>query len=429
MPGAHRLALLTPLRHRDFALMWAGLLMTNSGTFMQQFVLGWLVVQIAIAEGHPGRGSLYLGIVAGARAVPGIVFGVVAGAVADRSDRRRLILRNQFWNLLVISALAGLSAAGRLTLPAIIVGTIALAVTSSFDAAVRSSVITRLIPREILPSGIGIHLIGSNLAMVFGPLVGGVLIGVIGVSGLLVLNALLCIPIFGALLAMRTEMSAARTAAVRTPLAGSIREGFAYVWGDPVFRPLFVLLLLVALLGRPYQQLLPAFAHEKLHAGALQLSWLLAAAGIGSLLGSLLTSIVGSGRRLGTAVVAAAGAFGLLGLLFALQTQILPALVLMTAVGVGHFLHAGLHVTTYQARSPNHLIGRVIGASQMIPISVMPLGALILGTLGSTIGIGLALQIGCFALVLVAGVVLAVSPALRTHERAVAGAADVRSPA
>lgn len=423
-----QLALLAPLRHRDFALLWVGLLITNSGTFMQQFALGWLVVQLAIAEGHAERGSLYLGIVAGARVVPGIIFGIVAGAVADRSNRRRLIVRNQVWNVLVIGALAALSAVGRLTLPAIVVGTIALAVTSSFDSAVRSSVITRLIPRQILSSGIAIQLMGGNSAMILGPLIGGLLIGWVGLTGLLAVNVLLGVPILAALLAMRTQLSDAKAPAERTPLLSSLREGFEYVWGDPVFRPLFALLLLVALLGRPYQQMLPAFAHEQLHAGALELSWLFAAAGVGALVGSLLTSFVGSGRRLGTAVVLAAGGFGLVASLFAWQTHILPALVLMTAVGARQYLHAGLHVTTYQARTPNHLIGRVIGASPMIPISIMPLGALIVGTLGSAIGIGTALELGGVALIVAAGLVLAAAASLREHGPLTRVVAESKSP-
>lgn len=415
-----RFPLLVPLRHRDFALMWIGLLLTSAGTWMQQFALGWLVVQIAVAEGHGERGALYLGLVAAARAIPGIVFGVVAGAVADRTDRRRLILRNQAWNIAVIAVLAALSAAGWLALPAIVAGTFALAVTTSFDAAVRSSVITRLIPRDILPSGIGLHLMGSNTAQIVGPLVGGLLILPIGVTGILAVNVLLGFPIIGALLAMRTPLTDPSVRATRPSMASSIREGFAYVWRDPVFRPMFVLLLLVALLGRPYMQLLPAFTNQQLHAGAVELSWLLGVTGVGALVGSLLTSVVGSGPRLGTSVVLAAGAFGLVAFLFALQTEIVPALVLMAAVGAGQYLHAGLHVTTYQARTPPHLIGRVIGASQMIPIGLMPLGALALGSLGTLIGVGTALQLGALALIVATIVVLASAPALRQHERAIA---------
>src|SRR5688500_955383 len=113
----------------------------------------------------------------------------------------------------------------------------------------------------------------------------------------------------------------------------SVREGFAYVWRDAVFRPMFVLLLLVAVLGRPYQQLQRAFAHEALHMGAVELSWLFGATGMGALIGSFLTSIVGSGPKLGTAVVLSAGAFGVVAFLFALQTDLGPALLLMGAVG------------------------------------------------------------------------------------------------
>src|SRR5258708_14297821 len=122
---------------------------------------------------------------------------------------------------------------------------------------------------------------------------------------------------------------------------------------------MFVLLLLVAVLGRPYMQLLPAFAHDQLHVGAVELSWLLGVTGVGALLGSLLTSVVGSGPRLGTSVVVAAGAFGLVAFLFASQTEIVPALVLMAAVGAAQEPQPRPHVTTDPAPTPPHLTAPV----------------------------------------------------------------------
>src|SRR5437867_3951059 len=83
------------LEHRDFRLFWIGLVVSNIGTWMQQFGLGWLVVQLAIKDGSPQLAPFYLGLVGLARAVPGLAFGLFGGVVADRADRRRLLIMTQ----------------------------------------------------------------------------------------------------------------------------------------------------------------------------------------------------------------------------------------------------------------------------------------------------------------------------------------------
>src|SRR5256884_3331099 len=94
------------LEHRDFRLFWIGLVVSNVGTWMQQFGLGWLVVQLAIKDGSPQLGPLYLGFVGLARAVPGLAFGLFGGVVADRADRRRLLIVTQTSAAIVAAAVA-----------------------------------------------------------------------------------------------------------------------------------------------------------------------------------------------------------------------------------------------------------------------------------------------------------------------------------
>lgn len=399
------------LRYRDFRLLWTGLVFSNVGTWMQTFALGWYVVELAVREGVPERGPLYLGLIAGARAVPGLVTGVIAGTVSDRVDRRRLLMLVQVINGVIAGALAALALSDHLGLIPLFIATTLTGVASAFDSPARQAMLKGLVPSRAISSAVGLMLGTQNLATVLGPLIGGVLIGSVGVGGLLLLNALSYAVIVGAILAMGPV--AFDRSAPRSNVLRSMQEGFAYVWSDPVIRPLFVLLIVTGLGGRSLTQLLPAFAHDTLHVGAVELSWLLGAAGLGALAGSMVTASLGGFRRRGLLAVVCAASFGALLLGFARQTALVPAVVLVALAATAMQLHITNHVTLYQLRTPLHLQGRVVGTSSTLSLTTASVGALLIGTLGTLAGINVAMGVGGAALLAAALFILARSAPLR----------------
>src|SRR5881409_526827 len=204
-PG--RTSALAALEYRDFRLFWIGLVVSNIGTWMQQFGLGWLVVQLAIKDGVPHLAPFYLGLVGLSRAVPGLAFGLFGGAVADRADRRRLLLVTQTSAAVVAAILAALTISEHINIVEIVL---------------------RLVSDRELMSAIGLNSAAFNGATLVGPLLGGVLIIPFGVGGLMLLNAVSYLAIVVALFLMRPQPV---DASVRRPLLESIREGLSFIRG------------------------------------------------------------------------------------------------------------------------------------------------------------------------------------------------------
>src|SRR5438132_11695030 len=333
-PG--RTSALAALEYRDFRLFWIGLLVSNIGTWMQQFGLGWLVVQLAIRDATPQLAPLYLGLVGLARAVPGLAFGLFGGVVADRADRRRLLTVTQSSAAVVAAVLGILTLTDHINIVEIVLLSALNSVIFSFDAPTRQAMVPRLVSDRELLSAIGLNSAAFNGATLVGPLLGGVLIIPFGVGGLMLVNAVTYFAIVGALLLMRPQPVEATR---HLPLLESIREGLSFIRHDPVLRWVVALSVATALLTRPYIQLLPAEA-QFLGAGALELSWLLAASGGGALVGALVTASLGGWKRRGALLVGAAFAHGTLLIGFGTQRTLLGAMLFvgLTSLAVMVFL-------------------------------------------------------------------------------------------
>src|SRR5438445_8755188 len=387
-PG--RTSALAALEYRDFRLCWIGLVVSNIGTWMQQFGLGWLVVQLAIRDGVPHLAPFYLGLVGLSRAVPGLAFGLFGGAVADRADRRRLLLVTQTSAATVAGILAVLTISDHINIVEIVLLSALNSIIFSFDAPTRQAMVPRLVSDKELMSAIGLNSAAFNGARLVGPLLGGVLIIPFGVGGLMIINAISYISIVLALVLMRPQpVDPVR----HLPLIDSIREGISFIRGDPVLRWVVTLSVATALLTRPYIQLLPAEA-QFLGVGALQLSYLLAASGAGALLGALATASLGAWERRGALLIGAALAHGLLLIVFGRQTSLVGAMAFIGLTSFAVMVFMGMANTLMQTRSPDHLRGRVMSVQTMVFMGFMPLGQLVLGTVGTLIGINNAFVIG-----------------------------------
>src|SRR5256886_7322465 len=352
-PG--RTSALAALEYRDFRLFWIGLVVSNIGTWMQQFGLGWLVVQLAIKDGVPHLAPFYLGLVGLSRAVPGLAFGLFGGAVADRADRRRLLLVTQTSAAIVAAILAALTISEHINIVEIVLLSAMNSIIFSFDAPSRQAMVPRLVSDRELMSAIGLNSAAFNGATLVGPLIGGVLIIPFGVGGLMLINAFSYLAIVAALLLMRPQPVIDYGA--RLSLLESIREGLSFIRGDPVLRWVVVLSVATALFTRPYIQLLPAEA-QLLGVGAIELSWLLAASGAGALGGALVTASLGGWKDRGALLVGAAFAHGTLLIFFGLQHTVGGALVFVGVTSLAAMVYFGMANTLMQTRSAEALRGR-----------------------------------------------------------------------
>ncbi|HEX9496198.1 MAG TPA: MFS transporter [Candidatus Limnocylindria bacterium] len=403
-PG--RTSALAALRYRDFRLFWFGLLVSNVGTWMQMFGQGYLVVLLAVRDGVPQLAPLYLGLVGLARAIPGLTLGLFGGAVADRSDRRRLLTVTQSAAAITATILATLAITDKINIVEILLLGALNSTIFAFDAPTRQSMVPRLVPERDLMSAIGLNSAAFNGPQIIGPVIGGLIFvpfadrPTFGAGLLFFINAISYLAVVVALLRMQPIPVVGKSGDV--PMLDAIREGVAYVRRDVVVRWIIVLAATTALFARPYIQLLPAVAHEVLRVGAVELSWMLAASGVGALLGSLATAALGGLRRRGAVLIGSAAVFGLSLTGFALERSLLLSLPLLVLLGFATMVFLGMANGLLQTRSPDHLRGRVMSVYTMVFMGLMPLGSMVMGSIGSVAGVASGLLVGGILCTLVA---------------------------
>ena len=376
---------LSALRYPEFRAFFSGMLAANVGNWMQQFSLGWLVVQIAVRDGNPALGALYLGLVGLSRAAPAIVFGLLGGVFADRMDRRRVLLLSRWASTAIGALLAAMVLSDRASIAGVMVLSFLSAATFGFDAPARQAIVSHLVAPVDLFSALGLVRGTQQSSTLFGPLVGGALIGPIGVGGVMVVNTVLFLVSVAALVPMQPRPASAAAASQGVLVA--MREGIAFARHDSLVGSLTLLTGFFAFLVLPPVFLLPALAHDTLGVGAIELSWLTGAAGLGALIGTVIAASAGGVERRGWLLLGTLMLTGALLALVGLQRDLVATMAALALFGCAQQVFVGTHVTIIQLVIPDHLRGRVIGLQPVFVLGGGPLGTLLVGALGAAIGV------------------------------------------
>ena len=384
---------LRALIYRDYRLIWIGQVISNVGTSMQQLGLGWLIVQLAERNGASHLVPFYLGLVGLSRGIPVVFAGLTAGVIADRVDRRKLLLCVQVYWAFVSAALAVLTLTDLISIWLILALTVLSSIAQAFDGATRQTVYPRLVPPRAMVSAIGLNSMAFNVAQFIGPMIGGFLIGPIGPGGLITLNAISFLALIYAIF-ISSPLPAPTSLKGRVPPLRSLQESFAFVVRQPTVGWAMMLALIGCVFGRSFQQLFPAFVYDALHGDARDLSYIMTAAGIGALTGAFSTASLGSIRRRGIVFACAGIGLGAMLVLFGMQQSIIPAVVLAYGVAGCSQMFITMATALYNTHTPDELRGRVMGLSTVVVQGGISMGAMVLGSLGAAIGIGSALSLG-----------------------------------
>lgn len=406
-----RASALAALAHGQFRLLFAGLVFSNVGKWMQEFGLGWLVAEQAVREGNPALAGVYLGMRSIASAVPSLLSSMFAGVYADRMDRRVLLLASRMASAVVAVALAIVVLFDQLSFPVLILLSAAAWATFAFDPPVRQAMLPRIVPREHLFSAIGLMRAGLQSARAIGPLVAGVILVSFSMGGVMLVNAAFVLASVVVLLPMRPQPPG-RHAKAGTPLR-SLLDGVAYVVRDDLIRWCAILQIAFALFAAAFVQLMPALAVQTLHVGAVELSILTGAVGAGSLLGAVLITRLAGIRRRGVLLAGALGALGVLLAVLGLQTSMAGAVGVLFVLGILQQVFMGVVSIILQLAAPDHLRGRIMSIQSTIFLTGMPVGVFVLGTLGSLVGVSNSILIGGIVTVAIAGLALARASAIR----------------
>lgn len=393
-------ATLAALRQRDFRLLFGGILPSNVGYWMQEFAVGWLVVLVAQRDGNPALAGLYLGLRGIANAIPSLVIGLLAGAYADRVDRRAMLVRSRLASAVVALTLTLIIVTDHVGIVVLIVVAAASAAAYAFEPPTRQALLPRIVPEDDLFSAMSLMRTVLQGSQTIAPLIGGLLIVPLGIASVVtgkIALMLLSIPFVLPMRPQPVDLDPDGPGVI-----GSLMEGLRHMRSDPLLRWAILLQLAFAVTAQATIQLLPAVAVELLGVGAVELSWLVAAVGAGTVLGALMLASVGRVRRRGLLFVGFMLAVSLVLVALAAQRDLALAIVVAAALGLLQQLFMGTQAVILQLGAPDRFRGRVMGTQAVIFQGVGPVGVLAIGTLGTFIGIGTAIAIAGVALAAVA---------------------------
>ena len=398
MPSPRQSGTFSSLRHRDFRYLWGGTCFISGGLWIQQVTLGWAVYEMT-------RSSVLLGAVNGLRTIPFLIFSPLAGVAADRTDRRRLMIGTQWMILLTAAGMGAIVSLGLLEVWHLFAFTLVTGAVWSFSEPVRQALVPDVAPREDLMNAVALNSAAFNFTKIIGPSVGGVLIAWFGLAGNFYVQSGAYLFVLWMIYRMRVPAVARET--TRSSVLQNLREGFRYVWSDPVAFAIMSAALVPRIFAMPYQTLMPIFQKDVLGVGPEGLGLMMAAPGLGALL-----AILGVARfahrvgRPGQLLVAALLLQGVALILFA-RMRTLP-LSLLSLVGVGGcqilFMtttNSVLHMTV-----PAELRGRVMSI-YMLDRGMTPAGAFLAGVSAHFIGApNTVLGMGVIVLALAGAMVL-----------------------
>lgn len=269
------------LKYKNFRLLWTGGVISSTGDFLEIVALNWLVYELTSSP-------FYLGIFNLARSLPVLFFTLIAGALADKYERRKLMIYSQAAAMLLSAILAVLAFAGNLTIyPLILIGVLQ-GVANSFNLPIRQSLISELVPREMIVNAVALNGASLTLTLVIGPALGGLIVGTLGVKYALLINAISFLAVIWALYVMKMPRQVRDH---KVSLTQSLKEGAVYVVNHKVIFIVVLFSFLMVAIGLPYTTLLPVFARDYFHMGAAGYGYLFSIAGIGALIGSLFSGV------------------------------------------------------------------------------------------------------------------------------------------
>lgn len=318
-------------RHRNYRLFFAGQGISLIGTWMQRIAMNWLVYRLT--------GSAFLlGVVNFSGQVPTLIFAPFAGVLADNFDRHRLLVATQVLAMVQAALIAALVLLDVVVVWQLMILSAFLGIVNAFDTPIRQSLVIEMIGnREDLGNAIALNSSLVNGARLIGPSIAGILIATVGEGVCFLINAISYVAVIAALMAMHIVPRPARPKGLHIWQAW--HEGLTYALHSLPIRWVLLLLAVVSFMGMPYATLLPIFAQEILHGGAQTLGFLMAAAGVGALVGAIFLASRSAVLGLETVLIVAAAVFGLGLVAFSLSHRLWLSLVLMVFSGFGMMVH------------------------------------------------------------------------------------------
>ncbi|MFB3921714.1 MAG: MFS transporter [Terriglobia bacterium] len=383
------------LGHRNYRLFFGGQSVSLIGTWMTRVATAWLVYRLT-------NSAFLLGVVGFSGQIPAFLLGPFAGVWVDRWNRHRVLVVTQILSMVQSFWLAALALTGRITVWDIIGLSVFQGVINAFDMPARQAFVIQMVEaREDLANAIALNSSMVNGSRLVGPSLAGVLIAAAGEGYCFLIDGISYVAVVASLLAMRITSAQERRAG--REVWHELREGWSYAWSFAPIRAILFLLALVSLVGMPYTVLMPVVAASVLHGGPHTLGFLMAASGIGALVGTVTLAMRKSVLGLGRLMAVSAGLFGAALVGFGLSRSLWLSLLLITAAGFGIMRQLAASNTILQTIVDEDKRGRVMSFYSMAVMGMAPFGSLLAGAAANRIGAPWTLALGGALAVIGAG--------------------------
>jgi MFS family permease len=374
------------LYHRNYRLFFGGQGISLIGTWMQQIAMGWLVYRMT-------HSAFLLGLIGFSSQICSLFFSPFAGVLSDRYNRHRILVATQSLALVQAFLLATLTLTGVITVHHLILLSLFLGFVNAFDMPTRQAFVVEMVEkREDLGNAIALNSFLFNGARLVGPSMAGILIFFLGEGMCFLLNGFSFLAVIIALLAMK--MTPRKKEVKRTQVLQEFKEGFIYAFGFPPIRSILLFLAWISLVGTANTTLMPVFARDILRGDSQTYGFLMAAIGLGAIIGAIFlasrTSVLGLGRI----IIIASATLGIGLISFSFSHTLWLSLFLLLLTGFGMMVHMVSSNTILQTMVDEDKRGRVMSLYVMAFMGMAPFGSLAGGGLASKIGASNTLIIG-----------------------------------
>ncbi|MBH1937316.1 MFS transporter [Streptomyces sp. AV19] len=390
----------------DFRLYLAGQGLSLVGTWMQAVAQPWLVLELS----HSGT---VVGLATAALFLPVLLLGPYGGLVADRADKRRLLLLTQAAFMLLALALGLLTVTGAVRLWHVFVIAVLMGTVNAVDMPARQTFVPELVGHALIRDAVSINSVMNSATRAIGPAVAGILIAMAGAGVCFLANAVSFVAVLGSLALMRADRLRPTPPVPREP--GQVREGLRYVRGEAGLWGPLLMLALIGTLAYEFQVVLPLLAVDELHGDSRTYGYMTSAMALGAVAGGV--AVTARGRAGVLPLTVAAGGFGVTILAASLVPTLGTELVALPFVGAAGTLFLATVNTTLQMTSQPRFRGRVMALWSVMFLGSTPVGGPVVGVVTDVLGARAALALGAVACALAVVVGLAVLPRLSPGER------------
>jgi MFS family permease len=394
-PASPLLRVAAALTYRDFRVLWLGAMTSSIGTWMQKVAQNWLVVTLTGTSS-----AFYLGLDSFLGELPILLLTLIGGVVADRHDRRRLLLTSQYVQMSTAFALAALVYFDVIRVWHILMLSAVTGTAQAFGGPAHQSLMPLLIDKKDLPNAVALNSIQFNLARVIGPLLAGAALATFGMVACFGLNGLSFLAVIAALLSLHVRHIPVPSG---QRMRDELQSGLRYVRHEKALVNLTVIGFATTFLGLPLLTFLPLFARNVFNGGVAEYTHLMAFAGVGAVAGALITAWLGKFPHMGRALLLVQFGFGAMIVLFAASRVLWISEAVLFFAGLLMVMTTAMTMSLVQLSAPNEMRGRVMSIYMVAFRGGMPLGSLVSGLAAYQTSAPVALLVNGTLLALVAG--------------------------